>query len=44
MLPRHIVWVGDKKVYECSDICKAYKIRDKYIDDGYNDVRIETIY
>jgi len=43
MLPRHIVWVGDKKVYDGGYIEKAYKIRDKYIDDGYDDVRIETI-
>ena len=43
MLPRHIVWVGDKKVYDGGDICKAQYIGDKYIGWGYDGVTIETI-
>ena len=43
MLPRIIVWVGGSIVYDGGNIVDAMKIKNKYIDDGYDDVIIETI-
>ena len=43
MLPRHIVWVGGTIVYEGGNISKAYHVKEKYINDGYDDVKMETI-
>ena len=39
----YLVWVGGNIIYEDIDKEIANYIRDKYIEDGYDDVKIETI-
>jgi len=38
---KYIVWVGGTIAYEGGNIVLAYRIRDKYINDGYDDVKME---